>query len=174
MTGMVKVIGALLAVALVASLVKAHPWLLVVLVPLALLLFDRPGTASAGRMVTGHAHGGRPSVVARHEAGHVAVARALGGSRIHAWSNGREGATSVRHHKGVAGSVAFSLGGRYAAGGAGCSADNADVRRVLREVPSKDRARVRREGERIARRAVSARRGQIKRDAATLLRKGRL
>jgi hypothetical protein len=114
---------------------------------------------------------------ARHEAGHAAVIRHLGGrvtsARVHADGSG----LTRGHWPGDAVSqVAVFKAGQYADGSSAWSPRNASdedvIRSVLRQVPARDRAEVRRQGERLARQGLAARAGQISRDARRLEKRG--
>lgn len=131
------------------------------------------GRSGAGRAVVGHAHG-TTRIIARHEAGHVAAARATGGRVVSATAGRGEGLVraqlpSVQAH------LTFLRAGRYAAGtSAGCSADRQAERAVLREVPRGERAGVMRDADADARRIVRQHRSQIQQDARTLEQGGSL
>jgi hypothetical protein len=145
---------------------------------LAWLIWNVPpggkSPAAAGRVVTGHGHGAR-KFIARHEGGHAVAAKAVGGRVTSAWMTDSEGAVSARIPNDPTSRVAFAAAGRYAVGsGRGCSDDDAAIRRILREVPSKQRGQVRRDGIRLARRITSSRSGEIKAYARKLESKGRL
>jgi len=134
----------------------------------------------AGRSVSvgGHAHGpnGR-AVIARHEAGHAAAARAVGGSvtsaRVYPGESG--GLVQARIPVGALPAVTFLLAGQIAAGTTdGADADDAAIRRELRGLPGRDRTRVRRQAGADAHRIVTAHATRIGHDAERLDRKGRL
>lgn len=128
------------------------------------------GRLAGGRAVMGHGHGTQ-RIISRHEAGHAAAARALGGRvrSMRMWSDGGLVQATLPTSDPQA-AITFLRAGRYAAGtGAGCSGDDDLVRRELRDVPRADRARVRRDADRDARRIVRQRAGEIRRDAARLL-----
>lgn len=148
---------------------------LVVVVGLLALLAKAGGggRAATGRMVSGHAHG--PSrTIARHEAGHVAAVRAVGGRVVSANADADGGLVRAVVPD-VRASVTFLRAGRYAAGTSrGCSGDEASIRAELRDVPRSERGRLLREADRDARRIVRQHAGQIRRDAATLGRRGTL
>lgn len=131
------------------------------------------GRATSGRMVAGHAHGTR-RLIARHEAGHVAAARAVGGRVISATADDREGLVRAQVPD-VRASITFLRAGRYAAGTRrGCWGDEQAERAELRDVPRGERRQLVRDADRDARRIVREHRGQIRRDARTLERTGRL
>lgn len=135
------------------------------------------GKSRTGRVAHGHVHSGRRPLVARHEAGHYVAARAVGG-RVHSAEltagNSPSGLVQATVPDARA-SITFLMAGRAAAGTrSGCSADDAQVRRELREFPSAERSKVRRECERDARRIVSSSRGEIRRIANRLDRNGSL
>lgn len=128
------------------------------------------GRLAGGRAVMSHGHGTQ-RIISRHEAGHAAAARALGGRvrSMRMWKDGGEVQATLPTSDPQA-AITFWRAGRYAAGtGAGCSADDGFVRRELRDVPRADRARVRRDADRDARRIVRQRAGEIRRTAARLL-----
>lgn len=152
---------------------------LLVVVVLVALLRSRAGGRGGGRgrrVSIGHSHGGTSRIIARHEAGHVAVARAVGCTDItvEAWDGG--GVT----HAGAGGMdalsrVAIARGGQYATSSRrGCAGDDDIVRDALRGVPRDQRSQVRRDGEALGRQAVRRAGGQIRRDAVTIERTGRL
>jgi hypothetical protein len=125
---------------------------------------------------TGHAHGGSRARVARHEAGHAVVVEALGGRVTSAhvsdggWLSGPTGHVDWRFSGGTDKQlaekhIAALLGGQLAAGRTGgCWADDAQIRKILRDVPEADRAAA----ERRARQIVSSRRTEIRRRADEL------
>ncbi|MHA6623905.1 hypothetical protein ACU61A_00715 [Pseudonocardia sichuanensis] len=138
---------------------------------------------AAGRYVKvhGHAHGATGSrlrrKIAKHEAGHAVAARALGGRVLSAvvYDGDRGGLVHARLPGEPQAAVTFLLAGQYAVNSSeGAGADNDAIRKVLREVPSKDRAQVKAHAKKHARRIVSSRSGEIRRDARTLDEKGRL
>jgi hypothetical protein len=164
---------------LVAGLLLArhHGGILVAALVIAYFL-GKSGTSSpalaGGRYVTGHAHGERKQV-AKHEAGHAVAAKAVGGYVKSAWMTDDQGLVHARMPNDPVKRVAFYAAGRAAvSSGRGCSDDDAAIRGVLGEVPSKHRGQVKREGIRLARQIVSSRRGEIRRYAARLNEKGRL
>jgi hypothetical protein len=134
-----------------------------------------------GGGVTGHVHGGRRSVVARHEAGHVVAARAVGG-RVRSADIHTDGGglvtwemTAQPLDEEVRSNITFLRAGQYAAGtGEGCRPDQRSVTRQVRRLPSSERAAALRDGEREARRIVSGRRGEIRRIARHLDERGSL
>lgn len=167
-------IAVLVAGLLLAS--RGHGGLLVLALIGAWLLAGKSGPALAGgRFVTGHGHGTR-KLISRHEGGHAVAAKALGGRVRYAWltdDSGYVAATLPDSDQTKA--VAFLAAGRHAVGTSrGCSADDAAIRKVLREVPSKQRAQVKRDGIRLAKRITSSRAGEIRRYARKLDEKGRL
>lgn len=138
---------------------------------------------AAGRYVQvhGHAHGATGSrlrrKIAKHEAGHAVAARALGGRVVSAvvYDGGQGGLVQARLPSEPQAAVTFLLAGQYAVNSSeGAGADNDLIRKVLREVPSRDRAQVKTDAKKHARRIVSSRRGEIRRDARQLDEKGRL
>jgi hypothetical protein len=145
---------------------------LVAAVGVALIL----GGAARMRTVGGHSHAGDRPLSARHEAGHAAAARALGG-RVHSATLNADGTgyvgASIR--RGARPAVAFLLAGQYAAGTRrGAQHDEAAIRRELSRVTASERAGVRRAAEQEARRIVSSQSGRIRRDARVLMERGRL
>lgn len=148
---------------------------LVVVGLLALLVKAGGGRTTSGRMVSGHAHSGPSRTIARHEAGHAVAARALGGRVVSATADRHGGYVRATIPNSSRAAITFWLAGRRAAGtGAGCSADDALVRRELRQVPRGERGQVFRDADRDALRIVNQHRGQIRRDAGRLEREGRL
>lgn len=138
------------------------------------------GRSAGGRSVTvrGHAHvhkGGGPHRASRHEAGHAAAARGVGGkvrsARVFSDGTGLVNATVPDARS----AITFLLAGQIANGSTeGAGADNALVRRTLREFPARERSSVLAGATQEARRIVRQRSGQIDRDARTLDRRGRL
>lgn len=134
------------------------------------------GGAARMRGVGGHSHAGDKPLSARHEAGHAAAARALGG-RVHSATLNRDGSGYVDATipDGAQRAVAFLLAGQLAAGTRrGAQHDEAAIRRELARVPASERAGVRRAAERDARRIVSSQSGRIRRDARVLMERGHL
>jgi hypothetical protein len=184
-----KVGGALVVIAVVSAWLREHfpaellallgdtaPAVIAVAAVVGgLLWWGRSRTRTAGALI-GHAHGGGSTAfIGRHEGGHVVVARKVGFGGVSAWANDHEGATSstsapndpVAH-------IAVARAGRYAVGsGAGCGWDDAQVRRILRGVPREQRAQVRRDGDKLARRTVGANRGAIRRVGRRIEQTGR-
>ena len=139
------------------------------------------GKSRTSRVPSGHAHSGTRARVAKHEAGHVVAARRVGGrvksADVYAGGGGLVTWTGINgsEREQVVANIAFLRAGRYAAGtGAGCSGDDAAVRQMLRYLPTTDRAAAQRAGEAEARRIVSSNRGEIRRIANHLDRKGSL
>ncbi|MBP2370678.1 hypothetical protein [Pseudonocardia parietis] len=131
----------------------------------------RGGRAASGRAVMGHGHGTQ-RLISRHEAGHAAAARALGGRvrSMRMWKDGGMVQATLPTSDPQA-AITFWRAGRHAAGtGTGCGADDDLVRRELRSVPRADRARVRRDADRDARRIVRRHASEIRRDAARMLK----
>ena len=152
-------------------------YLALALIVLAVWCLRSGKSARTGRAASGHVHSGRRGLVARHEAGHYVVARKVGG-RVHS-ADLTSGATPSGLVQATVpdarASITFLMAGRAAAGTrSGCSADDAEVRRTLREFPSAERGQVRRECERDARRIVSSSRGEIRRIASRLEQEGTL
>ncbi|MHA6626860.1 hypothetical protein ACU61A_15605 [Pseudonocardia sichuanensis] len=170
---------AALAVAVVVGgllLASDHGAILVGAILVACLLAGRRSAPAArGRYVSGHAHGER-ALIARHEAGHAVVTKALGG-RVRSAEVG-DGWGLVQAElpdDDPVKAVAFLRAGREAVGtGRGCSADDDAIRKELRRVPSRERGQVKRDGIRLARREVAKRRGEIKRYGRELDERGRL
>lgn len=133
---------------------------------------------SAGRVAYGHGHGGDRPTIARHEAGHAAAARALGGTVRSAVMHpgNRGGMVHVTLPNGDAqAAITFWMAGEIAAGTSrGASDDRHLIRKELRGLNRSEAARVRSAATRDARRIVSRASGRIARDAATLDRTGRL
>jgi hypothetical protein len=172
----IAAVGVLLAGLKLAT--AGHPVLLLVAVGVAAVLWvgsGAKGAAPAGaRYVSGHAHGLR-NFIAKHEGGHAAAAKAVGGRVESAWMTDDEGLVMARIPDDPVKVVAFLAAGRAAVNsGRGCSADDAAIRQELRRVPSKERGQVKREGLRLARRIVSSRSGEIRRFANQLNEKGQL
>jgi hypothetical protein len=148
---------------------------LVVVGLLALVAKAGGGRVTSGRFVAGHSHGGPTRTIARHEAGHAAAARALGGRVVSATADRHGGYVDATIPNSPRAAITFLLAGRRAAGtGAGCSADDAAIRAELRTVPRAERGQLRRDADRDARRIVNGNRGQIRRDAERLEREGSL
>lgn len=173
---------ALAAVAVVIAGLKlaasGYPAMLLGAIVVAAVLWvgTAPGSpAPAGaRYVSGHSHGLR-KFIAKHEGGHVVAAKAVGGRVTSAWMTDDEGLVQARIPDEPVKVVAFLAAGRAAVNsGRGCSADDAEIRKELRRVPSRDRAQVKRDGLRLARRITSSRSGEVKRFADRLIEKGRL
>lgn len=115
--------------------------------------------------------------VARHEAGHVAVARELGAGVISAWLNpDGSGRVTVRGiPEDPQSVVTFYLGGEAAAGRtADAGHDYAEIGTVLAGVPEGERDRIEDAARAEAVRIVAERAEEIDRDAALLLANGRL
>lgn len=130
----------------------------------------------SGRMVAVAGHGHDRATIARHEAGHAAAARALGG---------RVRSARITNHGGLVmatlptsdsqAAVTFWLAGQVAAGTPhGSGADNQLIRRELRGLPSAERRQVLRASTADANRIVRSHAGRIDRDTVTLDTKGRL
>jgi hypothetical protein len=169
-----KAMIAALAALAVFGLCMAHPWLWAVLAVLTLLIARLRSGAATGAMTARIAPGHYPRRTARHEAGHVVAARRLGLGVASAVVN-RDGSGHVRcARRGTAAQhIGFLRAGEYAIHtGSGAGTDRANVRAILRRVPAADRARVRREGERLGRQA--ARSWAVGGVASTLTRKGHL
>lgn len=136
------------------------------------------GRAGSGRRrLHGHGHGGDRPTIARHEAGHAAAARAVGGRVTSAvmYSGERGGLVQARIPDGPLPAVTFLMAGEIAAGTSrGTAGDRAAIRKELRGLSGSDAARVRRTATRDARRIVRRAAGRIDSDARTLERKGRL
>jgi hypothetical protein len=134
------------------------------------------GRASTGRMVsvTGHGHD-RPTI-ARHEAGHAAAARALGGRvRSAQISNNGGLVKATLPTSSSQAAVTFWLAGQVAAGTThGAHGDDQLIRRELRGFPSSERRQVLRAANADAHRIVRRHAGRIDRDTDRLDQKGRL
>lgn len=134
------------------------------------------GQHLAGRSVRmrGHSHGPAGPRTARHEAGHMAAARGLGGRVVSARADEHGGFVEARLPGDPRSRVAFWLAGQYAAGTSrGAEVDDSLISAELVRVPRGQRGRVRRDAERMARRVVGSSAGQIRRDARRLQRHGR-
>lgn len=134
------------------------------------------GRHLAGRSVRmrGHSHGPAGPRTARHEAGHMAAARGLGGRVVSARADEHGGYVEARMPGDPRSRVAFWLAGQYAAGTSrGAGVDDSLIRAELGRVPRGQRGGVRRDAERMARRVVGSSAGQIRRDAQRLQRHGR-
>ncbi len=130
----------------------------------------------ARRVVTGHTHTGPVSLSARHEAGHMAAARHVGGrvtsARLH---RDGSGLVMARIPADARSTVTFLLAGAAAAGtDKGAEFDHAAIQEVLDGVPADDRAHVLRQARKDTQRIVSARAYEIERDAALLQEYGTL
>lgn len=130
----------------------------------------------ARRAVTGHTHTGPVSLSARHEAGHMAAARHVGGrvtsARLH---RDGSGLVTARIPDDARSTVTFLLAGAAAAGtDRGAELDHAVIEEVLDGVPAGDRNYVLRQARKDTQRIMSARAYEIERDAALLQEHGRL
>jgi Peptidase M50B-like len=168
-------IGVIVVGLLIAQRPDGGGWLVGALAVAALL------TAGGRLAIGGHLHGGPRSVVARHEAGHVVAARAVGGRVKSAQVYGNGGGlvrwTGIHgsEREQVVANIAFLRAGAYAAGTReGCSGDDASVRQMLKYLPPAERSAALREGEAQGRRIVASRQGEIARVADRLDEKGRL
>jgi hypothetical protein len=178
--GLATFAGAVVAIragalhAVVAAVMPGAGMVVLLALVVATLGARRTNTVTtAGRMAVGHAHGDR-GVIARHEAGHVAAARAVGGQVISATASNSEGLVRAVVPD-VRASVTFLRAGRYAAGTRrGCGGDECAERAELRDVPRGERRQLVRDADRDARRIVRQYSGQIGRDARTLEQRGRL
>lgn len=144
----------------------------------ALIWTSLPGGSApalaGGRYVSGHAHGTR-QFIAKHEGGHAAAAKAVGGRVTSAWLTDSEGLVNATIPDEPVKVVAFLASGRAATGsGRGCSADDDAIRAELRRVPSKQRGQVKRDGIRLAKQIVSSRSGEINQVATRLDKEGRI
>lgn len=130
-----------------------------------------------GREMRGHAHAGDRPRSARHEAGHAAVARGLGG-RVHSATLNPDGSGLVDAtlpEDTPRAAVAFLLGGQLAAGTTrGAGDDEADIARELRRVPRSERRDLRAAAEADARRILAADAARVRRDAQRLMKDGQL
>lgn len=161
--------------------VRPAVWLVQGLAGLAASIAS-PVPALGGRYVAvhGHAHGTSSNYrrkIAKHEAGHAIAAKAVGGSVLSATLYAGEGGGLVqaRLPNDPKAALIFLHAGQAAVNSSeGASADNDEFRKVLREVPSKDRSRVKAEAKREARRIVSSRSGEISSYARKLDERGRL
>lgn len=144
-----------------------------------IVLYQLRGTSGGSSFRTVHGHTADWNTAARHEAGHAAVARSVGGSvtgaRISA--NGA-GWTSYRPDQWMtpAEEIAIALGGAYAEGVSigtpQCRGDNAHIQRVLRHCGS--RGRVMAKAERLARQGLARQRSYAGRVERQLKSRGRL
>lgn len=130
----------------------------------------------ARRAVTGHTHVGPVSLSARHEAGHMAAARYVGGevtsARLYRDGSGLVQARVPDNPRAV---VTFLLAGAAAAGtDRGAEFDQAAIQEVLDRVPAAERGRVLRKARADTDRIVSAGAEEIARNAALLQERGRL
>lgn len=173
---MTRVAGAgVLVAGILLAAGRTGPGLLVLFGAVVLTVASARLRASTGpgRTAAGHGHGTQ-QMVARHEAGHAAAARALGGTvrSVRMWQGGGFTDARLPNHDPQA-AITFWRAGRHAAGtGSGCSADDSLIRRELRSVPRADRARVARDADRDARRIVRRDAARIRRDAQRLLQTG--
>lgn len=141
------------------------------------------GRSTGGRSVSvhAHAHGGGPGVrrrIARHEAGHAAAARALGGrvnsATVDADNRGGLVQATLPTQDSQAAITFWLAGQRALRSTEGAGADNGLIRRELRQVPHSDRGQVMRDARRHADQIVRQNAGRIRRDANRLDREGRL
>lgn len=168
-----KNIGAVvLVVAALAAATDGHIVLAALLLG-AVLVMSRIG---GNRLAVGHSHPGSLRHSARHEGGHAAAARALYGrvteARLYPDGSGYVEAyiPDNPHDR-----MVFALAGAAAVGDdIGAQDDLASVERTSRLVPRGEREAIRRSAERAARNIVRQHAPQIERDAATLLRYGKL
>lgn len=119
----------------------------------------------------------RMALAARHEAGHVVVAREYGAKTISAQINpdgsGRTDWCCVRRDPQLL--VAIMVAGVVAAGtDEGAKDDYADIDQVLQGVPAGERDRIASAARGEAARIVAERTSEIERDAAVLRDRGRL
>ena len=160
---------------LIAQNPNAGGWLVAALVVAGLL-------TTTGRLaIGGHLHAGTRSTTARHEAGHVVAARAVGGrvksAQVHGNGGGLVRWTGIHgsEREQVVANIAFLRAGRYAAGtGEGCGGDDESVRKMLKYLPPAERSAALREGEAQGRRIVASRQGEINKVADRLDERGRL
>lgn len=160
LAGLARVGGSLVAVAVGAAALAAIGWM-----------------SSGWRRLHGHGHGGDRPTIARHEAGHAAAARAVGGRVTSAVMYGGErgGLVQARIPDGPLPAVTFLMAGEIAAGTSrGTAGDRVAIRKELRGLSGSEAARVRRTATRDAHRIVRRASGRIESDARTLERKGRL
>lgn len=122
-------------------------------------------------------------VAARHEAGHAAVAKALGARKVHSWIR-KDWTGDYYGYTGVSGwrgggitpveDYAWTVSGEYAAGtSAGCGSDRSVAAAIRSEVGWSQSGRVAGTGKSLARRLLSERSGEVIRIADHLERKGR-
>lgn len=129
---------------------------------------------------THHVHGAFPKDAARHEGGHGAVARHVGGTVGRGWID-REGSGAIdadaprsaspAHH------IAVCLGGALAEGSgidsSQCRGDRANIAAILRKVPRGDRRSVMADAGRIAAAGLRAESSTARRIENALLDRGR-
>lgn len=116
------------------------------------------GCAFAGAMFSGGVASGNhtSAFIAKHEAGHVAVARRIG-RRVTDVKVGKGwGWVGIAGwHKDPIKNMAFLYGGQIAVGStSGCSFDNAKIEYFLNKIPPEDRAAATRKAKSIARSAT--------------------
>lgn len=147
------------------------------IVLLVVFVLMRLFSGGDGREVRGHGHAGNRPRSARHEAGHVVVARGLGG-RVRSATlepDGRGFVDATLPGDDPQSAVAFLVAGQLAAGTRrGAGDDEAAIARELRRVPRSERADVRRAAEAQAARILAAESERVRRDAHRLMRDGRL
>jgi hypothetical protein len=139
-----------------------------------------PAPAMGLMQVRGHVHGTGSNLrrkIAKHEAGHAVAAEAVGGRVLSAevFDGEAGGLVRARIPNTPLARATFLIAGQVAVNSAeGASADNDEIRRVLREVPGRERSQVKAQAKRDARRIVSAHSGAVRRYTRTLNEKGRL
>jgi hypothetical protein len=115
-------------------------------------------------------------VAAWHEAGHVAMTRAVGGKvKAVAIHNDGSGYTSLRLPRGIepAARVAVDVSGEVGSGtSAGCSSDHSYMRSLLRTLPAGERAGVKAAGYALAR--ATCTRAALGSTAQRLIERGRI
>lgn len=136
----------------------------------------RGSRSTSGRSVAIRGHGHDRPTIARHEAGHAAAARALGGRVRSATVTNSSGLVRAQLPTSDAqAAITFWAAGAAAAGThAGAHADEQLIRRELRMLPPEDRRRVEHAARADAARIVRQHAGRIDRDAVRLDQKGRL
>jgi hypothetical protein len=139
-----------------------------------------PAPAMGLMQVRGHAHGTGSNLrrkIAKHEAGHAVAAEAVGGRVLSAevFDGEQGGLVRARIPNTPLARATFLIAGQVAVNSAeGAGADNDEIRRVLRDVPGRERGQVKAQAKRDARRIVSAHSGAVRRYTRTLNEKGRL
>lgn len=170
------------AVALTAltALANGNPGAALALAALVIVLY-RATRMVGGRKLAIHTHGGHEAqVAARHEGGHVALAKAAGGKVLGARINpDGSGVTYVRLPASATAvdEIAVCVAGEVAARtSSGCGGDQANMRAVIAALPPGERAAARKAGYARASNVVNGFFGDggVSSTAEKLLRDGRL